>query len=129
MKNTKNIKDNPVVSIFLGEEGHKKEYELKCTHSVLKRFSSLRKCTIAGIEEELLSYDGISCLMYCMLTCADFSLTGEQIDEMLDDVPLTQIIELCGAAIAAAFYTGEEDDGGEADGDPTPAAEATGERA
>ena len=124
-------KDGEQLTIFLGLPGQeKKEYELKVTHKVLKRFSSLRKCAIDKLDQELMTYDGISCMMYCMLTRADFSLTGEIIDEMLEEVPLDQIMKVCTDAVFAAFPSEEGDQDGEqsADADPQTAA-ATGEKA
>lgn len=105
--------------------------ELKLGHKALKRFSALTGCSMADMEQEVQHYDKLSCLLYVMLAvdAEDHGeeLTPAQVDDLLDPVPIKQLMELAMAAVAAAF--GEEDeDQPEEESDP-PEAAGTGEKA
>lgn len=105
--------------------------ELKLGHKALKRFSALTGCSMADMEKEVQHYDKLSCLLYVMLAvdAEDHgeNLTPAQVDDLLDPVPIKQLMELAMAAVAAAF--GEEDeDQPEGESDP-PEAAGIGEKA
>lgn len=98
--------------------------ELKLGHKALKRFSALTGSSMAGLEEEIQHYDKLACLMYVMLA-VDAEKRGEilkpeQVDDLLEDVPITRQLQLCMKAIQAAF---EDPDAPKEDPeDPPPAA-------
>lgn len=99
--------------------------ELKLSHKALKRFSALTECSIQEMEGAISHYDKLACLMYVMLAVDaekhGEALTPEQVDDLLDDVPIYQQIDLAGRAIAAAFSDPKAETT-EATSDPTKAA-------
>ena len=91
-----------------------KPRELRLGHKALKRFSALTGCSMADMDTEIQHYDKMTALIYCMLaTDAEKhgeTLTPEQVDELLDPVPIKQLLACCMAAVKASF-----DPDGEAD--------------
>lgn len=104
--------------------------ELRLGHKALKRFSALTGCAMTDMEKEIQHYDKMAALMYTMLAVDaekhNETLTVEQVDDLLDDVPIKKQMDCCSAAIAAAFD--DPDAEGEEPEDP-PQAAGTGERA
>lgn len=104
--------------------------ELKLGHKALKRFSALTGCSMKDMEREISHYDKLACLMYVMLAVDaekhGEQLTPEQVDELLEDMPVYQQMALVGRAIEMAFVDPSEST--EATDDPTMAA-GTGVRA
>lgn len=94
---------------------------LRLGHKALKRFSALAKCSMADMEKVMMQYDKVTCLVYVMLSEEDPELTPEQVDDLLDMVPVKTICEKCSEAINAAFADedAEKPDDGE---DPLQAA-------
>lgn len=99
--------------------------ELKLSHKALKRFSALTECSMQEMEGAISRYDKLACLMYVMLAVDAEKhgevLTSEQADDLLDNVPIYQQIDLAGRAIAAAFNDLQTETA-EAAGNPTKAA-------
>lgn len=95
--------------------------ELRLGHKVLKRFSALRHVPLSRIQDAVDDYENLSCLFYCAMAQEDPTLTVERADELLDRVPVTQLLKKAGELMEAAFGTGE--DGGE-DGEADPPAAA-----
>lgn len=99
--------------------------ELKLGHKALKRFSALTGSSMADMETEIQHYDKLACLMYVMLAIdgekRGETLTPDQVDDLLEAVPIQKQLRLCMAAIQAAF---EDPDApkGENGGDPPQAA-------
>lgn len=98
--------------------------ELRLGHKVLKRFSALRHVPLSRIQDAVDDYENLSCLFFCALAQEDPALTVEQADELLDRVPVAQLLKKAGELMEAAFGTGE-DDGEDGEADP-PAAAGTG---
>lgn len=105
--------------------------ELKLGHKALKRFSALTGCSMTDMEKEISHYDKMSCLLYVMLAVDaeehGEELTPAQVDDLLEPVPIQQLMELAGEAINAAFG-GEDEEQPEGESDPLTAA-GTGEKA
>jgi len=93
--------------------------ELRLGHKALKRFSALAGCSMEEMEEAFKDYDKMTCLIYVMLSQEDPSLTPEQVDDLLDGIPVYKLIKTCSQAVAAAFT--DPDDGAQ-EADPPPAA-------
>lgn len=104
--------------------------ELKLGHKALKRFSALTGCSIQEMEREVSHYDKMACLMYVMLAvdaeAHGETLSPDQVDDLLEQVPIYQQLELVGKVVNAAFDPGSEED--EEAHDPLTAA-GTGEKA
>lgn len=87
--------------------------ELKLGHKALKRFSALTGCSMTDMEKEISHYDKMSCLLYVMLAVDaeehGEELTPTQVDDLLEPVPIKQLMELVGAAIRASFGDGDEE--------------------
>lgn len=76
---------------------------LRLNHSVMKRFSALRKCNIYDLADELSGYDGIAAMAYCMLVADDPALTVDQVDQLLDNANMIEVITKVSEAVQAAF--------------------------
>lgn len=104
--------------------------ELKLGHKALKRFSALTGCSMTDMEKEISHYDKLSCLLYVMLAVDaeehGEELTPSQVDDLLEPVPIQQLMMMAGAAINAAFGGEEEEE--QPEGGP-PIAAGTGEEA
>lgn len=81
--------------------------ELKLGHKAMKRFSALTGCSMEDMEKEIKHYDKLACLMYVMLAVDaekhGETLTTDQVDDLLEPVCIPRQLELCMAAIQAAF--------------------------
>ena len=83
--------------------------ELRLGHRALKRFSALTECSLSAMDKEIERYDKASCLIWVMVT-EDQRKNGETtimtpdvLDDLLDAVPITKILEVCSKAIEAAY--------------------------
>ena len=94
---------------------------LKLKHSVMKRFSALRKCSVFELGDELSTYDGIAAMAYCMLAADDPDLTVDEVDRLLDDADMLDVIQKVSEAVQLAFPDAEGND------ETPPAAAGTGE--
>lgn len=106
--------------------------ELNLSHKAMKRFSALTGCSMTEMEEEVSRYDKLTCLLYVMLAVDaekhDETLTPEQVDDLLEKVPVNQLVKLAIRAIQAAFDDGEEEtETEEGQDDPLEAAGTGGE--
>ena len=116
MDNTKLKQDhNDVVILDLD-----RPRELRLGHKALKRFSALSNCSMADMEQEIQRYDKLSCLLWVMVTQDQLNhgedmMTPEQLDDLLDAVPITKLTKLCTMAIEAAFVDEDAEKAGEAD--------------
>nr|WP_325212933.1 hypothetical protein [uncultured Oscillibacter sp.] len=77
--------------------------ELRLGHKALKRFSSMTGCSMEKMESAVNNYETMSTLIYVMLSQEDKELTPERVDDLLDDVPIGEIVGKCSQAITAAF--------------------------
>lgn len=106
--------------------------ELKLGHKALKRFSALTGCSMTGMQKEVDHYDKLSCLLYVMIAVDAEThgevLTPDQVDNLLEPIPIQRLMELAGAAINAAFGDPDAETGEGEEPDP-PAAAGTGEKA
>lgn len=98
--------------------------ELRLGHKVLKRFSALRHVPLSRIEDAVDDYENLSCLFYCAMVQEDPTLTVEQADELLDRVPVAQLLKKAGDLLEGTF--GGIEDGGEGGEADPPAAAGTG---
>lgn len=84
---------------------------LRLTNRVLKRFCSGQKVSLADIEQAIQRYDVMVTLLYEMLRIDDPDLTVEHCDDLLDMLPVGEIIETCSRAITAGFGAQDGGDG------------------
>lgn len=112
MYNTPNRNDTVILELD-------RPRELRLGHKALKRFSALTGCTMEGMEEAIKDYTKMTSLVYVMLSQEDGSLTPDQVDDLLDPVPIPTILEKCSQAIAAAFGGEEADPPREGNDPPT----------
>jgi len=107
-------------------------WELKFSHKVIRQFCRMARCPLSGLEQAMDSYDNEILLLYCMMQRQEPTLTPAQLDDMLDEMPLEDVMN----AIAAAVMSGmpkasaeaarrEPGDGESGGGAPLPAAAAT----
>lgn len=82
--------------------------ELRLGHKALKRFSAMTGCPMDKMESALNNYETMSTLVYVMLSQEDKTLTPKQVDDLLDPVPVGEILRKCTQAITAAFGGPEE---------------------
>ena len=120
---TKNMAKPAGAALTLGGE----TYELRLTHSALRRFSAVTKLGMSELETCGDRYDILSTLLWVMLRRELPTLTEAAldalIDEALDDgtLTLTGLMQAVGEAIADAFGTENAADAAE-DGETPPAA-------
>ena len=94
--------------------------ELRLGHKALKRFSALTNCSMADMEQEIQRYDKLSCLLWVMVTQEQIDhgedmMTPEQLDDLLDAVPIPKLTKLCSMVIEAAFVDEDAEKAGETD--------------
>ena len=99
--------------------------ELRLGHKSLKRFSALTNCSMADMEQLIQHYDKLTCLLWVMITQEQIDhgekmMTPEQLDDLLDPVPIAKLTRLCTEAIQAAFV--DEEAGAPGEDDPPQAA-------
>jgi len=92
---------------------------LRLGHKALKRFSATTGTPLSELEATVQRYDKLSTLVYIALSEEDPSLTPDQVDDMLDAIPIREVIAAASKAVEAAFA---DDSPGEAPSDPLPAA-------
>ena len=100
------MEDNEIVIIELD-----RPRPLRLTHRVLKRFCARYNVSLTDIEQAIQRYDMMTGLLYEMLRADDPELTAERCDELLDALPIGDIIETCSRAVAAGFGAQESGDG------------------
>lgn len=83
--------------------------ELRLGHRALKRFSALTECSLSAMDKEIERYDKASCLIWVMVTedqrknSESKIMTPDELDDLLDNIPISKILEVCSKAIEAAF--------------------------
>ena len=82
--------------------------ELRLTNRVLKRFCAAYNVGLNEMETVIQRYDMAAALVYEMLHREDPNLTPEQCDDLLDECPISDIIEACAKAVAAGFDNGKD---------------------
>ncbi len=87
--------------------------ELKLGHRALKAFCARTRLGVNEIGQVLQRYDMMALLIQVMLQCRYPDLTEDQIDEMLETLPLETVYNKASAAVMNAFPTaaGTSDDG------------------
>lgn len=108
------MEDNNVVIINLD-----KPRELRLTHKVLKRFMAKYKMKMSDFDEAIDDYDKMTDLIYEMLRGEDPELTAARCDELLDALPIMEIVGKTTDAIKAAFQTGDSASSAGGEGNPT----------
>lgn len=101
-----NNEHNNAVTVELGG----RVYEIKLTHSVLKRISARLHLPMSRIDEMMDRYDFMSVAMEELILRVDPSLGLDEIGEMLDELPIMEIGRLVNDAFVAAFPHDEENE-------------------
>lgn len=103
--------------------------ELKLGHKAMKRFSALTGKSMAEMDAAIQHYDVLAALMYVMLAVDaekhGEDLTPEQVDDLLEEVPIYQQLALANKAVQAAFVdpaAEAETEGEDGEEDPPQAA-------
>ena len=102
--------------------------ELRLGHRALKRFSALTECSLSAMDKEIERYDKAACLVWVMVTEDQRKngetriMTPDELDDLLDKVPVTKILEVCSKAIEAAFPEPEVPESDTGDESPMTAA-------
>ena len=99
---------------------------LRLGHRALKMASAMTGMSLPQLMDSVDDWLVTSRLCYCMLHAEDESLTEDEVDRLLDRLPVVEIAEKVGQAIAVAFPAPEAD---EDDGETPPAAAGTGVKA
>ena len=108
--------------------------ELRLGHRALKRFSALTECSLSAMDKEIERYDKAACLIWVMVTEDQRKngepklMTPDELDDLLDKIPVPKILEACSQVITAAFPEQEVPKSDTKEGDPMEAA-GTGEKA
>lgn len=93
--------------------------ELKLTHKVLKRYCAKTGSKLSQIEDAVDDYENMTTLIGEMLRAEDPDLTPEQCDDLMDMVPIGDLIRKCAHAIKVGFggndEKGDEKDDGKDD--------------
>lgn len=119
----KNPDNNDVVILELD-----RPRELRLGHKALKRFSALTECSMTDLEYEIQYYEKMTLLIWVMVTeeqiaMGEEMMSQEQLDALLDKLPLYKVTAAAANAIKAAF---EDPDAESEPGDPPQAAAGTG---
>lgn len=102
--------------------------ELRLGHRALKRFSTLTECSLSAMDKEIERYDKAACLIWVMVTEDQRKngetkiLTPDELDDLLDNIPISKILEVCSKAIEAAFPEPEVPKADTEEADPMTAA-------
>lgn len=80
-----------------------KPRELRLTHKVLKRFCAKENVSMAKLESAVEDYVKLTSLTVMMLCADDPALTPEKCDDLLDRIPIGEIVQKTSEAIAAGF--------------------------
>lgn len=106
-----------------------KPRELKFSHKAMKQFCALTKVSVPELQQAVQRYDLMATAVYCMLAAQDSSLTPNQVEDMLEELPVLEVYTKAVEAVGAALG-GEDDDasGDEAEENP-PAAAGAGKEA
>lgn len=105
--------------------------ELRLGHKALKRFSALTECSMTDLEYEIQYYEKMTLLIWVMVTeeqiaMGEEMMSQEQLDALLDKLPLYKVTAAAANAIKAAF---EDPDAEKEPGDPPQTAAGTGTEA
>lgn len=101
-----------------------KPRELKFSHKAMRQFCALTKTSMPELREAVQRYDLMTTAVYCMLAAQDSSLTPNQVEDMLDELPVLEVYSKAVEAVSEAL--GGED--GETEENP-PAAAGAGKEA
>ena len=82
--------------------------ELKLGHRALKRFCAQTRLGVNEIGQVMQRYDMMALLIQIMLQCRYPDLTEDEIDAMLDTLPLEVVYSKASEAVKAAFPSAEE---------------------
>lgn len=82
--------------------------ELRLTHKVLKRFCAQKHLRLTEIDSAVEDYGTMTDLVYMMLQEKDPELTPEFCDELLDQLPIMEVVKKASEAIAAGLGANQE---------------------
>jgi len=99
-------------------------YELRLTHSALRRFSAITRLSMTELQDGIQRYDLLSTLLWVMLREEEPSMTEGQCDALIDKamiegrLTMLDIINAVAAAVTAAF--GADEQSAESESEQTP---------
>ena len=103
------------------------------SHSALKRFSALTKCTLDAFDSSMKDYEKMSALLWVMVTeeqkeSKEEMMSPEHLDSLLSKYGIKpgKILNLCAQAVSAAF---EDEEAEEENDNPPQSAAGTGIKA
>ena len=102
-----------------------KPRELKFSHKAMRQFCALTKVGMDEMDEAFMRYDLMATAVYCMLAAQDSSLTPNQVEDILEELPVLEVYTKAAEAVREALQ-GDED--GSAEENP-PAAAGAGKEA
>lgn len=107
-----------------------KPRELKFSHKAMRQFCALTRVSVPELREAVQRYDLMTTAVYCMLAAQDSSLTPNQVEDMLDRLPVLEIYTKAVEAVSEALQ-GDEDakEAPENEEENPPAAAGTGKEA
>nr|DAW35281.1 MAG TPA: tail assembly chaperone protein [Caudoviricetes sp.] len=85
-----------------------KPRELKFSHKAMRQFSALTKVSVPEMQQAVQRYDLMTTAVYCMLAVQDSSLTPNQVEDMLDELPVLEVYTKAVEAVSEALQ-GDED--------------------
>ena len=81
---------------------------LKFSHKAMRQFCALTRVSVPELREAVQRYDLMTTAVYCMLAVQDSSLTPNQVEDMLDELPVLEVYTKAVEAVSEALQ-GDED--------------------
>lgn len=107
-----------------------KPRELKFSHKPMRQFCALTKTSMPELREAVQRYDLMTTAVYCMLAAQDSSLTPNQVEDMLDELPVLEVYTKAVEAVSEALQDDEDaKEAPENEEENPPAAAGTGKEA
>ena len=86
-----------------------KPRELKFSHKAMRQFCALTQVSVPELREAVQRYDLMTTAVYCMLAVQDSSLTPNQVEDMLDELPVLEVYTKAVEAVSEALLDGLAD--------------------
>ena len=84
-------------------------WEMRFSHKAMRRFCSMTKCTMTKFDDALDVYDNYAKLIWCILWAQDSSITLDQVNAWLDELPtMGDVVALVQDCIQAAMKKPED---------------------
>lgn len=85
-----------------------KPRELKFSHKAMRQFCALTRVSMPELREAVQRYDLMTTAVYCMLAAQDSSLTPNQVEDMLDELPVLEVYTKAVEAVSEALQDDED---------------------